>query len=125
MDKLICLILLTLTACQPIQIDDDLIKVSQSEWAIMGNTNPYPFTAEYGEIACSMNEVYFFPTDTANDESQIGLPLNRLADDSLKRDNIKPTVANTIKANADLSEAVQVGLDVCNKVKSQIADFNS
>ncbi|WP_201554480.1 hypothetical protein [Psychrobacter sp. 72-O-c] len=121
MNKAIYLIILLLTACQPIQdnkavIDDD-IEVSQSLWQTEGNVTPYPFTVDYGNIACTMNEVYFFPTDTANDESQIGLPINRLAEISLRQDKMKPAVANTIKPNADLSEVVQIGLGVCKKAQ--------
>jgi hypothetical protein len=124
MNKPIYLIILLLTACQPIQdaevfVDDD-IAVNQSLWKIDGNTKPYPFTVKYGNIACTMNEVYFYPNDTANDESQVGLPINRLAEISLRRFNMKPTMANTIKPNADLSEVINIGLDVCEKmVRSQ------
>ena len=66
-----------------------------------------------------MNEVYFFPNDTVNDESQTGLPLNRLAQIKLKKDDIQPTVKNTIKTDADLSEAILMGLDICRKVNEQ------
>ncbi len=125
MNKLVFLTLLSLTACQPMQeIDDDFIKVSQTQWAAMNNINPFPFTVEYGEIACSSNEVYFFPNDTANDESLNGWPLNKLAETRLKEAKFKPTVANTIKPNADLSEAIRIGLDHCEKVRSQVASFN-
>ncbi len=86
----------------------------------MNTHTPYPFTAEYGEIACSMNEVYFFPSDTANDESQIRLPINRLAQISLERDNMKPNVANTLKSNADLSELIKIDLDICEKVSLKL-----
>jgi len=70
MNKPVYLILILLTACQPVQnIDDDFVQISKSQWTAVDNIKPYPFTVEYGEVACSMNEVYFFPNDTANDES--------------------------------------------------------
>ncbi len=126
MNKSCFLILLLLTACQPVQgLDDDFIKVSSSQWVSMNTHAPYPFTAESGEIACSMNEVYFYPDDTANDESQIGWPLNDSAKASLEQDGLTPTVTNVIKPDADLAEAVQIGLDHCKKVESQVASFNS
>ncbi len=122
MNKLVFLTLLSLTACQPnedtyIDTDND-IEVSEVFWAANDNVKPYPFTTEYGDIACSMNEVYFYPDDSANDESQIGLPLNKLAEVRLKEAKLKPTVANAIKPHADLSEAIRMGLDHCKKVKS-------
>ena len=115
---------LILTACQPFQdyeTVDDFKPVNEALWVAEGNLKPYPFTVKYGNIACTMNAVYFFPDDTANDESQVGLALNRLAEDSLKKDNIQPTMTNTIKSNHDLSEAISIGLDICKKVKAQLA----
>lgn len=126
MDKLLYLILLLLTACQPIQADDVIIDndiaVNEMLWAMEGNATPYPFTVEYGNIACSMNEVYFYPDNTANDESQLGQPVNRLAQLSLERDNMTPTVANTIKANADLSDVIKIGLNICKQVNLQFSE---
>lgn len=71
MNKLIPIILLSLTACQPSKntIDnvDDAITVHDLYWSGYGNVEPYPFTTEYGHIACSLNEVTYYP-----DESQVG-----------------------------------------------------
>ena len=117
------LLLLSLTACQPVQTDDifydDDKSINKSLWTMEGNTTPYPFTVKYGNITCSMKKVYFYPNDTANDESQIGQPVNRLAQLSLERNNITSTVANTIKANADLSDVIKIGLNICKQVDLQ------
>ena len=126
MNKIIYLILFLLTACQPLgELDDDVMEVSKSQWANMDTTKPYPFTVDYGQISCSLNEVEFYPYDTAYDESQVGLPLNRLAQIRAARADLKPTVEYSIKPNADLSEAIQMGLEHCKKVNAQLAKFNS
>ena len=123
------MILLSLTACQPIENEvdysDDFIRVASFYWSTFGNVKPYPFTTEFGDIACSMNEVSFFPDDTANDESQVGLPLNKLAQQRQNESGIKSTVKNAIKPNADLSEAIRMGLDKCKQRKAQLDKFRS
>ena len=127
MYKLAFIALLLLTSCKPIYSDeviiDDAIGINKGLWVIDGNVKPYPFTTDYGYIACSMNEVYYYPDYTADDETQIGLPVNRLAQNKLKQDGLKPTVINAIKPNADLSEAIKIGLDHCKKVNRQVAEF--
>lgn len=123
------MILLSLTACQPIadydtDTDDD-IAVVDIFWSSYGNVKPYPFTTKSGHIACSFNEVDFYPDDTANDESSIGWPLNKVAQDSLKSSGMKPNVENAIKPNADLSEAIRMGLDRCKQVQQRLDKFRS
>ncbi|MES1964959.1 hypothetical protein M0N77_06390 [Psychrobacter sp. AH5] len=123
------MILLSLTACQPIadydtDTDDD-IAVVDIFWSSYGNVKQYPFTIKSGHIACSFNEVDFYPDDTANDESSIGWPLNKVAQDSLKSSGMKPNVENAIKPNADLSEAIRMGLDRCKQVQQQLDEFRS
>ena len=123
------MILLSLTACQPVadydtDTDDD-IAVVDIFWSSYGNVKPYPFTTKSGHIACSFNEVDFYPDDTANDESSIGWPLNKVAQDSLKSSSMKPNVENAIKPNADLSEAIRMGLDRCKQVQQQLDEFRS
>ena len=49
------------------------------------------------------------------DESSIGTPLNKAATKALKRDGMKSNVPYNIKEDADLSEAVEVGLRVCDE----------
>ena len=123
------MLLLLLTACQPVEkeIDDtdELIRVHEFYWSTYGNIKPYPFTTESGEIACSMNEVSFFPDNTANDESQVGLPLNKIAEQRQNESGIKSTVKNAIKPNADLSEAIRMGLDRCKQREAQLENFRS
>ncbi|WP_298970611.1 hypothetical protein [uncultured Psychrobacter sp.] len=125
MKSLIFLVLLSLTACQSVNVDDDTIEVSKADWSAMGNSTPYPFTTDSGHIACSMNEVYYFPDDTVNDESNNGLPLNKLAQTRSQQSGIAPNVQNAIIPDAELSEAIRMGLDHCEKVKEQVAAFNS
>ena len=72
-----------------------------------------------------MNEVYFYPDSTADDESQIGFPLNKLAQQRQDAIGMKPTVSNAIKPNADLSEAIRMGLDRCKQRKAQLENFRS
>lgn len=125
------MILLSLTACQPINntVDgtgtDDAISVHDFYWALYDNVKPYPFTTKYGHITCSLNEVTYYPDDTINDESQVGLPLNKLAQRRQNESNMKPTVKNAIKPNADLSEAIKMGLDRCKQTKAQLEKFRS
>lgn len=129
MNKLILITLLSLTACQPIDNTnsdvDDTIRVIDFYWSTYGNVKPYPFTTKYGYIACSMNEVTFLPDNTADDESQIGLPLNKLAQQRQNAIGMKPTVSNAIKPNADLSEAIRMGLDRCEQTKVRLDNFRS
>lgn len=129
MNKLILMILLSLTACQPIDNTmndtDDFIRVNEFYWSTFGNVKPYPFTTQFGDIACSMNEVSFFPKNTADDESQVGLPLNKIAEQRQDESGIKSTVKNAIKPNADLSEAIRMGLDRCKQTKARLDKFRS
>ena len=81
--------------------------------------------ALYGHITCSLNEVTYYPDDTINDESQVGLPLNKLAQHRQAESGIKATVPNAIKPNADLSEAIRMGLDRCKQTKAQLEKFRS
>ena len=121
--------LLSLTACQPIDNTvndtDDVIMVTDFYWSTYGNVKPYPFTTKSGYIACSLDEVYFYPDDTADDESQIGFPLNKLAQQRQAAIGMKPTVSNAIKPNADLSEAIRMGLDRCKQRKAQLDKLRS
>lgn len=129
MNKLILMILLSLTACQPINptVDyvDDAIRVTAFYWSSYGNVKPYPFTTEYGYIGCSMNEVTFFPNDTVNDDSQVGLPLNKLAQYRQNKIGMEPTVPDAIKPNADLSESIRMGLDRCKRVQKRLNEFRA
>ena len=129
MNKLILMTLISLTACQPIDNTvndtDDFIRVNEFYWSTFGNVKPYPFTTEFGDIACSMNEVSFFPNNTADDESQVGLPLNKLAQQRQDEIGMKPTVSNAIKPNADLSEAIKMGLDRCKQTKVRLDKYRS
>ena len=101
------------------------MSVNEFYWSTYGNVKPYPFTTEYGEVACSMNEVYFYPDNTSNDESQIGLPLNKLAQQRQDERGMRPTVPNAIKPNADLSEPIRMGLDRCKQTKARLEAFRS
>tara|TARA_R110002126_G_scaffold38679_8_gene115379 strand:- start:3230 stop:3607 length:378 start_codon:yes stop_codon:yes gene_type:complete len=121
---LISIAALSLTACSPSQDDSYArqfvsggIAVHEAFWPADHDT-PYPFTTD-GEISCVYYpdfgiEVYFEPAGYSKDSS-IGTPLNKAAAKALKRDGMKPNVPYSIKEGADLSEAVEVGLSLCNE----------
>ncbi|MGP5546259.1 hypothetical protein [Psychrobacter alimentarius] len=92
--------------------------VSEIFWGADHDT-PYPFTGD-GEISCGVHPefgpaVYFEPVGFS-DESSIGTPLNKAAAESLKQAGLTPNVPYSIKEGADLSEAREVGLRVCDKM---------
>lgn len=90
--------------------------VHEAFWGIDHKT-PYPFTTS-GEISCvyypSGVEVYFEPLGHIEDSS-IGTPLNKAAAEALKRDGMKANVPYSIKQGADLSEAREIGLKLCDE----------
>ena len=101
------------------------VVVSEGSWGIDHKTL-YPFTVPDGEISCNFHpafgrEVYFQPKGYT-DESNIGMPLNKAAIDSLKQSNMSPNVPYSIKEGADLSEVIQVGLKICDEFESQLAN---
>ena len=57
-------------------------------------------------------EVYFEPAGYSRDSS-IGTPLNKAAAESLNKDGLIPNVPYSIKESTDLSEAIEVGLKLC------------
>ena len=101
------------------------IVVSEKTWS-KNYTTPYPFMVLEGEIGCASNpaygrEVYFHPKGYT-DESYIGTPLNRSAVESLKQANMIASVPYNIKEGADLNEAVQISLSVCDEQKDSLAN---
>ncbi len=99
------------------------IVVNEQTWDENYKT-PYPFTVPEGEISCSSHtafgrEVYFDPKGYT-DESYIGIPLNKSAVDSLEQSNMNANVPNSVKEGADLSDAIQVGLKVCDEQEDMI-----
>ena len=116
-----------LIGCSPSTAEDELygagfIIVNEQTWG-ENHTSPYPFTVA-GEISCGSHpefgrEVYFEPVGYT-DESNIGTPLNKSAVDSLDRDNMKANVPYSIKKGADLSDAIQIGLRVCDERQDNI-----
>lgn len=119
---LISIAALSLSACSPSQDDSYArqfvsggVTVHEAFWPADHDT-PYPFTTS-GEISCVYypefgTEVYFEPAGYSKDSS-IGTPLNKAAAESLKKDGLTPNVPYSIKKGADLSEAVEVGLKLC------------
>ena len=94
------------------------IVVNEETWSA-SHTTPSPFTVIEGEISCGSHpsfgrEVYFEPKGYTN-ESNIGTPLNRSAMDALNQGNLTTNVPYSIKKGADLHEAIQVGLKVCDE----------
>ena len=102
------------------------IVVSEQTWN-ESYTTPYPFTMPEGEIGCASNpafgrEVYFHPKGYT-DESYIGTPLNKSAVDGLKLNRLMPNVPYNVKEGADLNEAVQIGLNVCDEQEDRLANY--
>lgn len=110
--------------------EDDLygagfITVSETSWATT-YTHPYPFTVSEGEISCGVHpafgrEVYFEPKGHI-DESSIGIPLNKTAVDAISQRNLTVNVPYSIKDGADLSEAINIGLNVCDEQRDMLAN---
>ena len=94
---------------EEMRMGSGFIAVSESSWAEK-QTTPYPFTVVEGEISCGVHpafgrEVYFEPMGYT-DESHVGIPLNQSAVQALKHGNLSTTVLSSIKAGANLTEAV-------------------
>ena len=121
---LISIAVLSLAACTPSQDDSyasqfvsGYVSVHEMFWSADHDT-PYPFTTS-GEISCVYyptfgTEVYFEPAGYI-DESSIGTPLNKAAAESLKQAGMTPNVPYSIKKDADLSDAIEVGLKMCDE----------
>ena len=121
-------LMLTITACSPSSAVDKnygtgFMTVDQSTWAANYQT-PYPFTVPSGEISCGWHaefgrEVYFEPVGFSAD-SYIGTPLNKAATESLKQANISANVPYSINKGADLSDAIKIGLQVCDELRDKL-----
>lgn len=115
---LISTALFSIVACTPVQDENHgagFVMVSEIFWGADHDT-PYPFTTD-GEISCGIHPefgaaVYFEPAGFAN-ESSIGTPLNKAAAESLNQAGMISNVPYSIKKGANLSEAIEVGLNVC------------
>lgn len=94
----------------------DTLPINETSWQQLGYSD-YPFLT-YGDLACVNNEVYFYPADSFN-ETAIGTPLNQQAANALATMQLKPTEKNAIKPGANLSQAIKVGLDICQYVERQ------
>lgn len=109
---------LSIAACTSAQESNhstDFVAVNESDWYGEHYT-AYPFTVS-GEIVCITHpeygpSVYFHPVEFT-DESYIGTPLNKAAAKSLKQASMTPNVPYSIKKGADLSEAREIGLQLC------------
>lgn len=117
--------IIALTACTTAQDDSygaGFVTVSEKTWGA-NHTTPYPFTVSEGEISCGIGkfgrEVYFEP-EGFTDESYIGTPLNKIAANSLERDGMSSNVPYSVKKGADLHEAVEIGLRVCDEQRDII-----
>lgn len=64
----------------------------------------------------------YFEPEGYIDESNIGTPLNKSAVDSLNHANMSANVPYSIKEGADLSDAIQIGLRVCNEQQDMIGN---
>ncbi|MGP5417550.1 hypothetical protein ACTXMT_12010 [Psychrobacter faecalis] len=102
------------------------IVVNEDTWS-ENYTTPYPFTVPEGEIGCASNlsfgrEVYFNPKGYT-DESYVGTPLNKSAVEGVKLGGMAPNVPYSVKEEADLNEAVQIGLKVCYEQEDKLATY--
>lgn len=118
-----------ITGCTPIEPEYDeyygagFIGVDEVLWGFE-HTTPYPFTVSYGEISCNYHpsfgrEVYFAPKGFT-DESYIGIPLNKSAVDSLRQSDMHSNVPYSVKEGANLSEAIKVGLRICDEYQDRL-----
>lgn len=117
--------------CGQSTAEDDLygagfIIVSEQTW-VANHTTPYPFTVAEGEISCGSDaifgrQVYFDPKGYTG-ESHIGTPLNKSASDALNQADMSSNVPYSVKVGADLNEAVQAGLRVCNEQKEYLRNL--
>lgn len=96
------------------EVNGDTIIIDEIRWKGLGN---YPFTVG-GDLACNNGSVEFYPNSLH--EQDIGLPLNQIARDSFRQDNLTPNVPNVIKPHADLSQAIKLGLMICDFDNKQI-----
>lgn len=118
--------MIALTACTTAKQDDSygagFVTVNESDWYGKNYTS-YPFTTS-GEIACSDHVEFgrgvFFAPKEFTDESYVGTPLNKAAANILKLSGITPNVPYSVKDGADLSEAIEVGLRVCDEQKDLV-----
>lgn len=121
--RLVSLIALLITACTPAQEEiqgSGFVEVNEVFWGANHDT-PYPFTTD-GEISCGVHPefgpaVYFEPIGFIG-ESSIGTPLNKAAAESLKQAGLTPNVPYSIKKNADLNKAREIGLRMCKDIQS-------
>ena len=119
---LIIVTALSIVSCTPAQEESHgsgFIIVNEVFWGANHDTT-YPFTTS-GEISCVYypefgTEVYFEPAGYSKDSS-IGTPFNKAAAKSLKRDGMRPNVPYSIKKNADLNEAREIGLRMCEDIQ--------
>ena len=123
-------IVLALSACTAVEPPEPTIKINNSEFKVNGDTivvdeirwkwaklGDYPFLIG-GDLACNNGSVEFYPNSLH--EQDIGLPLNQTAIDQFKQDNLIPNVPNVIKPHADLSQAIKLGLMICDFNNKQI-----
>lgn len=125
--------LLLVIACTPAEPKYDeyygagFIGADEVSWSFE-HTKPYPFAVPYGEISCGYHptfgrEVYFAPKGFT-DESYIGTPLNKSAVDALNQASMSSNVPYSVKEGADLSEAIEVGLRVCDEYQALLDESN-
>lgn len=125
---IITVVSVLIMGCNSSTTEDELygsgfIIVNEQTWGA-NHTTPYPFTMAEGEISCVSDAIFgrqvYFEPKGYTDESYIGTPLNKPAVDALHQANMSTNVPYSIKVGADLSEAVQAGLRVCDEQKDYL-----
>lgn len=90
-------------------INGDTVSISNHQW-YLAQLGKYPFTTG-GDLACSNDSVEFYPNGLHDDD--VGLPLNQNAHNKYKQAGFIPNVPNAIKPQADLKNAIFLGLSLC------------
>lgn len=120
---ILIILVLALSACARVEQPEPTITINNNDFEVNGDTiiideirwkglDNYPF-AVGGDLACNNGSVEFYPNSLH--EQDIGLPLNQIARDSFRQDNLTPNVPNNvIKPHADLSQAIKLGLMICD-----------
>ena len=125
---LISLLVLSIIGCTSVQDENygsGYVVVHEAFWTA-DNDLPYPFTTS-GEIGCSYHVEFgrgvFFAPLGFTDESYVGTPLNKAAANIIKVTGVTPNVPYSIKKGANLSEAREIGLKVCDEFHDKLKRY--
>ena len=104
-------------ACQAIEEDPNAHwhQVNEIYWSNMSDM-PYPFLMD-GEISCDsyadVELALFYPYETGNDETAIGVPLTADAREIIQIADLTPNVGEVFKDSVDLDQLELEVLGIC------------